>query len=159
MDTSTVIQSISILFSEAYRGPVDPASPWFIENEPNSGILGIIAGITSKEASWSSKPNVPGTTIAEDVEHLRWSLAGANCALRGKSYRGNCKESWNTIVFQLMGIDEHSKIPCQYLEPTQIKIYGASSNHTIDKMRKVAGSNIEVRVNPQFIDGFIRSRY
>ena len=64
-----------------------------------------------------------------------------------------------SMEFQLMGIDEHSKIPCQFLETTRIEIYGATSNHTIDKMRKVAGSNIEVRVNPQFIDGFIRSRY
>ena len=78
MDTSTVIQSISILFSEAYRGPADPASPWFSENEPNSGILGIIAGITSEEAFWSSKPNEPGTTIAGHVEFYN-QATGAEC--------------------------------------------------------------------------------
>ena len=96
MDTSTVIESISTLFSEAYRGPAGPASPWFIENEPNSGVLGIIADISSDEASWSSKPNEPGTSIAGRVEHLRWSLTDANCALHGKPYEGNWKESWNT---------------------------------------------------------------
>jgi hypothetical protein len=97
MDTSTVIQSIIMLFSEAYRGPSDPASTWFIDNEPDSGILGIIASITSEEASWSSQPNEPGTTIAGHVEHLRWSLADANCALHGKKHQGNWKESWNTL--------------------------------------------------------------
>lgn len=96
MDTSTVIQSISTLFSEAYRGPAGPSSPWFIENEPISGVLCIIADISSDEASWSSKPNEPETTIAGHVEHLRWSLADANCALRGKPYEENWKESGNT---------------------------------------------------------------
>jgi len=97
MDTSTVIQSIIILFSEAYRGPADPASTWFIDNEPDSGILGIIAGITSEEASWSSQAKEPGTTIAGHVEHLRWSLANTNCALHGRQQQGNWKESWNTL--------------------------------------------------------------
>jgi hypothetical protein len=53
MDTPTVIQSFAILFSEAYRGPTKPASTWFIDGEPGSGNLGIIAGITYEEASWS----------------------------------------------------------------------------------------------------------
>jgi hypothetical protein len=97
MDTSTVIQSIISLFSEAYHGPADPASTWFIDNEPDSGILGIIAGITSEEAYWSSHSNEPGTTIAGHVEHLRWSLADANCALHGKAYPAEWKESWNTL--------------------------------------------------------------
>jgi hypothetical protein len=97
MDTSTVIQSIIILFSEAYRGPRDPASTWFIDNEPDSGILGIIAGITSEEASWSSQSNEPGKTIAGHVEHLRWSLANTNCALHGKPYQENWNESWKTL--------------------------------------------------------------
>ncbi len=97
MDTAVVIQSITILFSEAYAGPADPKSTWFIDNEPDSGILGIIAGVSSAEASWSSNKNNPGTTIAGHVEHLRWSLANANAALQGKPYQGNWAESWNTL--------------------------------------------------------------
>jgi hypothetical protein len=97
MDTSLVIHSIAILFSEAYCGPTEPSSTWFIDKEPDSGILGVISGISSAEASWSSHHNEPGSTIAGHVEHLRGSLANTNCALHGNSYQGNWKESWNTL--------------------------------------------------------------
>jgi hypothetical protein len=98
MDTNEVLNVIITLFSEAYAGPPDPSSTWFIDNEPDSGILGIIAGISASEASWSSNKNNPGTSIAAHVEHLRWSLANANGALQGKPYQVNWKESWNTIA-------------------------------------------------------------
>jgi len=97
METKAVIQSITTLFSEAYAGPADPSSTWFIDNEPDSGILGLISGVSATEASWSSNHNDPGTTIASHVEHLHWSLANANEALEGKEYQGNWKESWNTL--------------------------------------------------------------
>jgi hypothetical protein len=97
MDTHDVIRSIMTLFSEAYAGPPDPSSTWFIDNEPDSGILGIIADVSAAEASWSSNEQQPGTSIAAHVEHLRWSLANANGALQGKPYQGNWKESWNTL--------------------------------------------------------------
>ncbi len=97
METSDIIQAITDLFSEAYAGPPDPRSTWFIDNEPDSGILGILAQVSAPEASWSSKKNDPGTTIASHVEHLRWSLANANAAMQGKPYQGNWKESWNTL--------------------------------------------------------------
>jgi hypothetical protein len=97
MDTEEVLQPIIILFSEAYAGPSDPSSTWFIDNEPDSGILGIIAGVSAVEASWSSRKNDPGTSIAAHVEHLRWSLANANGALQGKPYQANWKESWNIL--------------------------------------------------------------
>jgi hypothetical protein len=97
MENQSIIQSISTLFSEAYAGPENPRSTWFIDNEPDSGILGLIKGVTAEEASWSSKKNDPGTTIAAHVEHLRWSLANANGALTGQPYNGRWSESWNTL--------------------------------------------------------------
>jgi hypothetical protein len=97
METKEVLQSIITLFSEAYAGPLDPSSTWFIDNEPDSGILGIIDAISASEASWSSNKNDPGTTIAAHVEHLRWSLANANGAFQGIPYQDNWKESWNTV--------------------------------------------------------------
>jgi hypothetical protein len=97
METRELLQAIITLFSEAYAGPADPASTWFIDNEPDSGILGIIAGVSASEASWSSRDNRPGTSIAAHVEHLRWSLENANGALEGKQYQANWRESWNTI--------------------------------------------------------------
>jgi len=97
MDTHEVIRSIITLFSEAYDGPPDPSSTWFIDNAPDSGILGIIASLSAEEASWSSNDQQPGTSIAAHVEHLRWSLANANGALQGKPYQANWEESWNTL--------------------------------------------------------------
>lgn len=97
MDTQEVIRSIITLFSEAYNGPPDSSSTWFIDNAPDSGILGMIASLSAEEASWSSNDQQPGTSIAAHVEHLRWSLANANGALQGKPYQANWKESWNTL--------------------------------------------------------------
>ncbi|HEX9090595.1 MAG TPA: DinB family protein [Anaerolineales bacterium] len=97
MDTQEVIQSIITLFSEAYAGPADPKSTWFIDNDPDSGILGLVRGISAAEASWSTKDDQPGTSVAAHVEHLRWSLANANRALEGEPYNGSWKESWNTL--------------------------------------------------------------
>ncbi len=98
METKVVIQTIITLLSEAYAGPSDSTSTWFIDNEPDSGILGIIAAVSVAEASWSANNEDPGTTIASHVEHLRWSLANANGALMGKPYQPNWKESWNTVT-------------------------------------------------------------
>ncbi len=101
IETNTVIQSIVDLFTEAYAGPPDPSSTWFIDNEPDSGILGLIAGVSASEASWSTSANgQPGTTIAAHVEHLRWSLANANAQIRGER-GGKWKESWSVL-----GLDE-----------------------------------------------------
>ncbi len=97
MDANEIIKSLVTLFSEAYAGPADATSTWFIDNEPDSGILGLIANVSAVEASWSTNRNQPGTTIAAHVEHLRWSLANANAALQGKSYQGNWSESWNIL--------------------------------------------------------------
>jgi hypothetical protein len=97
MDTKEVIQSIITLFSEAYSGPTNASSTWFLENEPDSGILGLIARVSASEASYSTHRNQPGTTIAGHMEHLRWSLANANGALQGKPYQANWSESWNTL--------------------------------------------------------------
>jgi len=97
MDPKEVLQSIITLVSEAYTGPADPSSTWFIDNEPDSGILGLIGDVSAGEASWSTNRDQPGTTIAAHIEHLRWSLASANAALQGKPYQGNWSESWNTL--------------------------------------------------------------
>ncbi|MGE5123923.1 MAG: hypothetical protein ACM3H7_05355 [Acidobacteriaceae bacterium] len=97
MDIADLIRSITTLFSEAYAGPANPSSTWFIDNEPDSGILGLISKVSAAEASWSAHHDDPGTTITSHVEHLRWSLANANDAIEGKQYQGNWKESWNTL--------------------------------------------------------------
>ena len=92
------IKAIIVLLTEAYAGPPDPHATWFIDNEPDSGILGILAGVSAAEASTSvDGSGRPGTTIAAHAEHLRWSLANANGAMRGQPYQGNWSESWNLL--------------------------------------------------------------
>ena len=97
MDNQVVIQSIITLFSEAYAGPADPSSTWFIDNEPDSGILSLIAKVSAAEASWSTNHDQPGTSIVAHIEHLRWSLTNANRALAGEPYQGSWKESWHML--------------------------------------------------------------
>lgn len=94
-DPKTLFRAVSTLLEEAYAGPPDPRSTWFIDNEPDSGILGLLKQVDAQKASLSvDRSGDPGTTIASHVEHLRWSLANANAAMRGQPYQGNWSESW-----------------------------------------------------------------
>jgi hypothetical protein len=93
MNTLTIpvlIKSITTLLTEAYAGPPDPRATWFIDTEPDSGILGILASVTAEEASASvDGSGETGSTIASHAEHLRWSLAQSNAAIRGEPFEGN----------------------------------------------------------------------
>jgi hypothetical protein len=94
-DIQTVLRSVITLLTEAYAGPPDPRATWFIDNEPDSGILGLLKRVSAEEASRSvDGSGAPGTTIASHVEHLHWSLANANAAFRGQPYNPNWSESW-----------------------------------------------------------------
>jgi hypothetical protein len=104
ISVSMLVNAIAELLTEAYAGPPDPSSTWFIDNEANSGILGMLDTVSAAEASTPvNGVSEPGATIAANAEHLRWSLANANYALRGQEYQGNWKESW-----RLQTADEHA---------------------------------------------------
>jgi hypothetical protein len=62
------------------------------------------------------------------------------------------------LDFQLQGADDRSKVTYKFIEPTSIEIYGTPSSFALEMMKKVAGSGIDVRINPQFIGGFIRPK-
>ena len=102
---SELTQSIVDLLTEAYQGPPDANTPtWFNDNDPNGGVFGLISPLSAVEASTSADGSGnPGTTVAAHVEHLRWSLANANGALRGDPYQSNWKESWQ--VFSVDGAE------------------------------------------------------
>jgi len=92
---STFITSFVDLLTEAYAGPPDPHTTWFIDNVPDSGILGILAGVSADEASKSvDGSGKNGTTIASNAEHLRWSLENMNNTIRGTAWDSNWPESW-----------------------------------------------------------------
>lgn len=97
LDSTVVISSVIELLTEAYDGPPDPSSTWFIDNEPDSGILGILAGISAEEASTSvDSSGKAGSTIVANAEHLCWSLEMMNAAIRGEAL-GDWKESWRVL--------------------------------------------------------------
>jgi len=92
---STITESIITLLTEAYPGLPDPTGTWFIDNEPDAGILGILRDVTAEEASRSvDDTGNQGTTIASHTEHLHWSLANMNRAMSGGEF-GKWSESWD----------------------------------------------------------------
>jgi hypothetical protein len=92
---SMITEAIVALLTEAYPGPPDHTSTWFIDNEPDSGILGILRDVTAEEASKSvDSTGNPGTTIAAHTAHLHWSLANMNRAMSGGEF-GKWRESWD----------------------------------------------------------------
>src|SRR4030043_2049869 len=59
---------------------------------------------------------------------------------------------------QIEGADERSKITYTFIEPISVEIYGTPSELTLERMKKIAGSGIDVRINSKFIGGFIRPK-
>jgi len=102
VSASAVIGAVVTLLTEAYAGPPNPSSTWFIDNEPDCGILGVLSTETAAQASTSVDGSGGlGSTIAANAEHLRLSLGQFNAAILGESYGGSWKESWH-----LTGADE-----------------------------------------------------
>ena len=97
-----LMSSLVTLLTEAYAGPADPRETWFVDHAPDAGILGLIAGISEAEASASmAGTGARGSTIAANVEHLRWSLANVNKTLRGQGWNPDWAASW-----ELLSVDE-----------------------------------------------------
>jgi hypothetical protein len=57
---------------------------------------------------------------------------------------------------QIQGADERSKITYEFIEPTGIEIFGTPSPDTLERMKKIAGAGISVKIHPHYIGGFIR---
>lgn len=105
LPVTAVLDSVSLLLTEAYLGPPNPASTWFIDNEPDSGVLGLLTNVSAAEASTSvDGSGEAGTTIASHLEHLRWSLGMMNAAIRGEPL-GEWSESWQVVTVDEAGWD------------------------------------------------------
>lgn len=117
LPATAVLKSVVDLLTEAYAGPPDPASTWFIDNEPDSGILGLIRGLTAAQASVSvDSSGADGTTIASHVEHLRWSLAMMNAAVRDEPFEEKWSESWRTLAADPAGWEALRSALCSEFE-------------------------------------------
>ena len=83
---------------------------------------------------------------------------GYACAMRQQRLRFANESSAEAMDLHLQGADERSKAAYRFIEPASIEIYGTPNNYALEMMKKIAGSGIDVSVNPQFIGGFIRPK-
>lgn len=88
----TGIGAVLELLAEAFEGPRDPRSTWFVSNAPDSGIFGTLAGLTPQEASRAPGPG--RRSAAAHTSHLAFSLRVSAAQLRGEQPRVNWAESW-----------------------------------------------------------------
>lgn len=57
---------------------------------------------------------------------------------------------------QIHGADERSKKTYEYIQPVSIEIFGIPNPDTLEMMKKIAGSGVEVKISPGYMGGFIR---
>lgn len=64
--------------------------------------------------------------------------------------------SADALDLQIQGADERSKKTYEFIEPIGIEIFGTPNPGTLEKMKKIAGSGIAVKISPSYLGGFIR---
>ena len=80
------------LLAEAFEGPRDAGSPWFVSGLPNAGIFGTLAGLSAQDASRA--PGAGRRSAAAHASHLAFSLWVTAAHLRGGDPVVNWAESW-----------------------------------------------------------------
>lgn len=83
IDRDAWVRALLALFDEGYRGAAG-AGTWYVDNDPECGLLGTLAGLSAAAAS---RPLAPGDplTAASHADHVRFSLSLANRASRGEN--------------------------------------------------------------------------
>lgn len=64
--------------------------------------------------------------------------------------------SADALDLQIQGADERSKKTYEFIEPLSIEIFGTPNPSTLEKMKKIAGSGVAVKISPNYMGGFIR---
>lgn len=64
--------------------------------------------------------------------------------------------SADALDLQIQGANERSKKTYEFIEPLSIEIFGIPTPATVEMMKKIAGSGIDVRISPNYLGGFIR---
>jgi hypothetical protein len=64
--------------------------------------------------------------------------------------------SAEALDLQIQGAAERSKKTYDFIEPISIEIFGLPNSVTLEKMNKIAGTDVIMKVNPNYIGGFIR---
>ncbi len=89
---STATASVLDLLEEAFEGPRDPRSTWFVSNAPDSGIFGTLDALSPQDASRAPGPG--RRSAAAHTSHLAFSLRVSAAQLRGEQPAVNWAESW-----------------------------------------------------------------
>jgi hypothetical protein len=93
MAESTFNMAAVELLSELLIGP-DPKWAWIVSTEPNSGVLGVLDGVSAEQAS---TPPAPGRrSAAAHAGHLLFALDAATRRARGEDPQLDWDASWNT---------------------------------------------------------------
>lgn len=101
METNVITQdsfleALRHLVTEAYLGPADPRGTWFVDNEANSGFVGILDRVSAVQAS-VERGYPAGGSIASHAFHIRFALDLVIRANRGEPAFENARwsESWS----------------------------------------------------------------
>ena len=62
----------------------------------------------------------------------------------------------DALDLQIQGADERSRKTYEFIEPISIEIFGTPNPVTLNKMKKIAGAGITVRISPYYLGGYIR---
>jgi uncharacterized damage-inducible protein DinB len=94
--TAAFIEAVTKLLEEIHVGPPDPRTTWIASNRENSGLLGMLEGISARAAS--TPPGHGLNTIAAHAGHLLYALSLALRSLQGEDAYAGAKwaESWGT---------------------------------------------------------------
>ncbi|MBS4214029.1 hypothetical protein [Neobacillus rhizophilus] len=89
----TLRNSVKTMLRETFEGPLVPGKgSWFTNSESNSGIFGVLEGMSYDQASMS----VHGTTLAAHTDHIRYHMWGTNEILKkGKQPEMDWGKSWD----------------------------------------------------------------
>lgn len=95
LSQESFLESLRVLFTEAYLGPPDPRGTWFVDNEPNCGFVGILDRVTAAQAS-VERGYPAGGSIAAHGYHIQFALDLVIRASRGDQSHQNAKwsDSW-----------------------------------------------------------------
>jgi hypothetical protein len=74
LTTETIAETVIALLTEAYAGPPNPSETWFIDNERDSGILGLLA---RSPRLWRRSRLMAAGSLARASPHTPNTSAGA----------------------------------------------------------------------------------
>ena len=83
IELSALARIVNELFEEALSGPPEPNRTRFVDNEPSSGFIGVLGGLSAEEASRAILPPDP-ISVAAHARHVLYCLSLGNQEARGE---------------------------------------------------------------------------